>query len=139
LTNNSARASTAVDNSTNLFVDALVGGLLKTGAAGTAATGLAYIYAYGTVDGGTNYTENASGTDAAITLTNPTNLPLLGVVNMVAVATTYKFGPFSVAQAFGGTLPDHWGVVVLNATGGTLDTTAGNHKVVYQGVQATVV
>ena len=136
LANGSARASTAVDNTTNLFFDALVSVKVKSGAASTSATGAVNVYAYGTVDGGTTYTEAATGSDAALTLTSPTNLRLVGVINVVANATTYQAGPFSIASAFGGALPALWGVVIENRSGGTLDATGGNHSVVYQGVYA---
>lgn len=136
LTNNSARQSTYVDNATNVFVDALVSVILKTGASGTAATGYANVYAYATVDGGSNYTEGATGTDGSITLVSPTNLIRLGSINLVADATTYKSGPFSVAAAFGGQLPARWGIVIENKSGGTLSATGGDHSVVYQGVYA---
>lgn len=136
VTNNSARAATAIDNSTNVFVDALVGGKLKSPAASTSAAGYVNVRVAATVDGGTNYTEAATGTDAAITLTSPSNAPIIGTINMVANGTTYPFGPFSVANAFGGNLPDHWVVIFENKTGGTLDATGGNHLVDYQGILA---
>lgn len=136
LANNAARESTAIDNSTNLFIDAEVFVKVKSAAASTSSTGSVAVYAYGTVDGGTTYTEGATGTDAAITLTSPPNAPLIGVVNVVANATTYRRGPFSVAAAFGGTLPEKWGIILVNLSGATLDSTAGNHSVVYQGVLA---
>lgn len=136
LANNSARESTAIDNTSNVFVDALVFLQIKTGAASTATTGFANIYAYGTCNGGTDYSDNASGTDAAITLTSPPNMKLIGVINMVANATTYYAGPFSIASAFNGILPTNWGIVVENKCGGTLDTTAGNHAIYYQGIEA---
>ncbi len=135
LTNNSARSSAAVDNTSNLFLDVLVMLQIKSGASSTASTGAVNVYAYGTVDGGTTYTEGA-GTDAGITLTVPPNARLIGVINVVANATTYKAGPFSVAAAFGGVLPDHWGIIVENKTGGTLDSTEGSHLKLYQGVEA---
>jgi hypothetical protein len=135
LANASARASTAIDNTTNLFLDALVSINIKSGASGTSASGTVNVYAYGSADGGSNYTENASGTDAAITLTSPTNLRLIGLINTTANATTYK-ATFSVANAFCGILPDHWGIVVLNSSGGALDSTEGNHLKVYQGILA---
>lgn len=134
LANNGARESTVIDNSSNLWMDALVGGKVKSGASGTAATGTVNVYAYGTDDGGTTYSDGATGSDAGITLTSPPNMRLLGVVNVVANATTYKFGPFAVAQAFGGVLPEKWGIVIENKTSGTLDSTGGNHAVHYQGV-----
>ena len=139
LANNSARASTAVDNTSNLFLDALVAINIKTGASGTSSTGYVNVYAYGTADGGTNYTEAATGSDAAITLVVPTNLRLIGSLNCVANATTYKAGPFSVAAVFGGAMPDKWGIVIENKTGGTLDGTEGSHLKVYQGVYGQTV
>ena len=93
------------------------------------------LYAYGTVDGGTTYTEGATGSDAAITLTSPTNARIIGIINIVANSTTYTGGPFSVAAAFGGTLPQKWGIIVLNSSGGTFD--ASTASVEYQGVNLT--
>lgn len=137
LANNSARASTAVDNTSNLFLDAIVQVQVTSGASGTSATGTVVVYAYGTTDGGTTYTGGVTGSDAAHTLTSPTNLRFLGTINVVANSTTYKGGPWSVASAFGGVLPASWGIVVENRSGGTLDATEGNHKKVYQGLFAT--
>jgi len=134
LANNSARQSTVIDNSTNVYLDALVQLKIKTNASGTATTGYVNIYAFGTVDGGTTYTENAGATDAAITLTSPPNAVLIGRINCVANATTYYSIPMSVAAAFGGVLPEKWGIIVENKTGAALDSTAGNHAVKYQGV-----
>lgn len=136
LANNGARESTVIDNTTNCFIDALVQVQIKSGGSGTAATGYVNVYAYGTVDGGTTYSDGCSGSDNAVTLTAPTNLRLIGVVNVVANGTTYKSSPMSVAAAFGGVLPDKWGIVIENKTGGALDTTEGNHKKLYQGVYA---
>lgn len=134
LANNSARQSTEIDNSSNLFHDALVFLKVKTGASGTTSTGTVNVYAYATVDNGTTRTENAGASDAAITLTAPPNARLIGIVNAVANSTTYYGGPFSVATAFGGVLPEKWGIVVENKTGGTLDSTEGNHAKLWQGV-----
>lgn len=136
VTNGSSRQSTVIDNSSNLYGDALVFLKIKTGASGTASTGFVSVYAYGTVDGGTTYTDGASGTDGAMTPTAPTNLRSIGIINCVANATTYYGGPMSVAAAFGGVLPEKWGIVIKNETGGTLDTTGGNHAAIWQGVLA---
>lgn len=136
LANTGQRQSTVVDNSTNLYLDALVSLTFETADAATAATGQVNVYAYGTADGGTTYSDGATGSDGAITLTVPPNMRLIGVVNAVANATDYWGGPFSVAAAFGGILPDHWGIVVENLTGGTIaNETAAAW---YQGVYATV-
>lgn len=134
LANNAARASTYVDNATTLYQDALVQLKVKTGASGVATTGSVAVYAYGSVDGGTTYSEGATGSDAALTLVSPTNLRLIGLFSAVANATTYISSPMSVAQAFGGILPQRWGIVVLNSTGAAFDATEGSHAKLYQGV-----
>lgn len=134
LANNGLRQSTAIDNSSNLFIDALVVIKVKSGS-GTSSTGAVYIYAYGTVDGGSTYSDGATGSDGSFTPTSPTNLRLIGIINVVANTTTYTSSPMSVAAAFGGVLPDHWGIVVENKSGGSLDSTEGNHAKMYQGIQ----
>jgi hypothetical protein len=89
------------------------------------------VYAYGTADGGSNYTESATGTDGSITLVSPTNLKLIGTISTPAISTTYKAGPFNVAAAFGGVLPEKWGIVIENNTGQSLDASVGS--AIYQG------
>ena len=97
LTNGSYRQSAAIDNTSNLYFDAGMLLKVKTGASGTSSTGTVNIYAYGSSDGGTTYTDGASGSDASFTPTSPTNLKLIGVINAVANSTAYIGGPFSVA------------------------------------------
>lgn len=126
-----ARASTAIDNTTNVFEDLLVQLTLASAASGVSATGIVNIYATGTADGGTSYGESATGTDAAITLTSPTNLKLIGALNVVASSKTYVSSPMSVAAIFGGVVPDHVVIVVQNLSGAAL--VSGSLK--YQGVQ----
>lgn len=139
VTNNSARESTALSNATNLDLDALVQAKIKTGASGTSSTGYINLWVYASADNGTTYPDNVTGTDANITLVNPNNLVWLGSFNCVANATTYKSPLFSVASKFGGILPVKWGIVIENKTGGTLDSTAGNHAVTYLRVQGQTV
>jgi hypothetical protein len=91
------------------------------------------IYAFGTVDN-TTYSENASATDATITLTANPNVRLIGILNVAANATTYYSPVFSVASAFNGAIPAKWGIIITNSTGGSLDVTAGNSAAIYQGV-----
>lgn len=135
-----SRQSTAIDNSTNKYLDALVQIAIKNHAT-SAPTGdkACYIYAYGTVDGGTTYGDAATGTDGAVTLDDPTHLKLIGVLYFTAAAQTKESNPMSVAAAFGGVLPAFWGIVVKNSTGFTLDAVEGSHKKIYQGVYATSV
>ncbi len=131
LANNGQRSSAAVDNTSNLYLDALVQAIIKSNASGTSATGYVNVYAYGTADGGTTYPDG-TGTNAGVTLTSPPNLRLIGVINVVANATVYNSEPMSVAAAFGGILPDHWGIVIENKTGATLDASVGS--AFYQGI-----
>lgn len=134
LTTGSTRASTAINNSSDLALDVLLMVKIKSGGASTVASGYVNIYGYGSVDGGTTYPEGITGTDAGLTLVSPTNLRLIGVLNVVANATTYTSEPMSVAQAFGGILPQYWGIVIENQSGGTLDSTEGNHAKLYQEI-----
>ena len=64
LANGSAREATVVDNSVNLYLDALVMLKVKSGAASTSSTGYVNVYAYGTVDGGSTSGSTARSTSA---------------------------------------------------------------------------
>ena len=134
LTTGSYRQSTVVDNTSNLFQDVLLMLKVKTGGSGTSAVGVVNVWVYATVDNGTTYTDGASGSDGSFTPTSPSNLRFVGQLNAVANSTTYTGGPWSVAAAFGGVMPAKWGIVVQNSTGGTLDSTEGNHAKLYQGI-----
>jgi hypothetical protein len=137
LANTSSRQSTVVDNTTTLYPDVFLQLVIKSGASGVSTSGYVNVWGFGTADAATpSYGENAGATDAAITLTVPTNLRLIGSLNVVANATTYKSNPMSVAAAFGGIIPEKWGIVVENQTGAPLDSTEGSHKKIYQGVWA---
>jgi hypothetical protein len=131
-----ARQSAEVSNATPLSLDALVFLTLVIGTGTIANDQCAYVYAFGTVDDGTTRTEGAGASDAAITLFNPTNLPLIGVVNMPTASSTYRAGPFSVARAFGGILPARWGIVVRNYCGIALS--GSGNSAIYQLIEATV-
>jgi hypothetical protein len=133
-----ARESTALDNTSNLYLDAFVylAVALQTGS--PASDKGVYVYAYGSEDG-TNYGDNATGTDAAVTLRAPHNFRLIGFINTPdSGALTYKSPPFSVAAAFGGLMPRKWGIVVENKTNLTFNATEGNHTKSYSGVYTTV-
>lgn len=135
------RESTVVSNAVNLFLDALVNVIIETGV--VASDKAAYIYAYGSVDGGViaggTFTERCTGADAAFTRRDPTSLKLLGVIPTPTNSVIYEGGPFSVAAAFGGVLPEFWGIVVMNFTGAALSADAGDNKAFYQGVYADVI
>ena len=139
LLDNTARESTAIDNTTNLFLDAFVYLAIPLQTGTPANEKATFVWAYGSEDG-TNYTDNATGTDAAVTMRSPTNFRLAGIINMPAAgALTYKSHPMSIAAAFGGLMPRKWGIVVENQSGVTFNATEANLIKTYSGVYATVV
>jgi hypothetical protein len=146
------RQSTVVDNTSNLFLDAIAQVQVTVPTGGTAANDKAiYVYVFGTADStngyygaergvaGTQATIGAS--DAAYSMTDPTvgGSPLiLAAVIPVPVTPTgtnavYQSAPFSVANCFGGILPPKWGLVVRNYCGIALHS-SGN-AAWYQGLQ----
>lgn len=139
------RESTAVDNTSNLYLDAQVGGRVQI--ATVTADGQIEVYAYGSWDG-TRYTAGLAGTDAAITWGTTDNTGVDGYNDLVplgsiAVDTSddqddVEFGPFSLAAAFGGRLPRKWGVVVKNVTGVQFHATGTNNEVKFTGIYETI-
>lgn len=136
----SARESNWVDNTSNVYLDALVQAKVKTNASALGSDKAVYIYAAGITDPTSPvYPDACTGADGGITINSPTQLPLLGVIWTAASSTTYVMAPKSVAYLFGGTLPQKWGLVFVNSTGQALDSTGGNFLVAYQGIYATSV
>lgn len=128
LANGSSRESTAIDNTTNLFKDAMV--RIKTNGQ-ASGTGVLRVFVYAAL-GDTDYSDLATGSDASFTA-GLRNSAFLGAVQMNS-ATGVVAGPFSVAAAFGGILPSKWGLIVLNNSGAALSATAGHHVLEYEGV-----
>lgn len=129
------RESTAVDNTTDLFVDVQVGGKVTTGTSPTAARQIE-IWAYGSYDG-TTYTAGATGSDAnfAPIVEEKRQLRLLTVIDTTATSNvTYEWGPVSIAQAFGGYVPKKWGLYVVHNTAVNLNATGSNHEAKYTGI-----
>jgi hypothetical protein len=116
------RQSTVADNTSTLNIDHLVGGKLVTTATTTTNTQI-QIWAFGTYDGGTTFTAGAGATDAGFTPdAGAKNLmKLLAIIpNITTTAVTYVFGPYSIAQAFGGVMPQKWGIYIVHNTGQNL-------------------
>ena len=129
------RQSDAVDNSSNKYIDALVGGKLVTTATTTTNTQI-QIWAFASYDG-TTFSASAGTTDANFTPdAGAKNLMrLLTIIpNITTTAVTYAWGPFSVAQAFGGVLPIKWGIYIVQNTGTAL---AAGGELKYTGVNYT--
>ena len=133
------REGVVVSNTADKYLDALLTAKIKTQNSGSiSAPSAVFVYAYGSVDGGTEYPDAVTGADAAITLNSPTQLKLLGIVYVAAINTTYKGGPWSVASLYGGKMPEKWGIVVYNDCGTALSATGSDHVVEWQGIYASV-
>lgn len=137
LADDAYRASTAVDNRTNLYLDCLVQLLIGTGNVGAPAGDKnCLVYAYGTANDGTTYSGGATGTDAAYGAVAGqliTNCPMLGIVSVDAQNETFESDVFSIASCFGGVVPAKWGIIVMNQVGQALDA---NSDAFYQGIYA---
>lgn len=133
------RSCAAVDNTTNLYDDAILTIAVKTSASALANDLTCYVYLFGAGQDGifNGSSAEAPGTNIAVTLDNPTNLKGPYSISCPASATTYRLVIGSVAQAFGGILPIKWGFVLQNYTGQNLDSTEGNHTKDYTGITFT--
>lgn len=131
------RQSTVVDNTSNLYDDALLFIQVKT--AGTLATPFAvYVYIFGSEDG-TNYIADdgvIGATDAAYTVNAASNLKGPFIINTPVTAKIYAT-TVSVASCFGGIMPRKWGFVVVNDSGAALSATEGDHLKSYTGITYT--
>lgn len=135
LADSAARESTAIDNSSTLYDDIIVQVKFKlqTGTPGNAKAVM--IYAAGSEDG-TKWTDNATGSDAAVTMRSPTNFRTLDtVLTPDSGGLTYVSNPVGLAAFFGGVLPRKVNIVVSNLTNVTFSATAGDHAATYTGVK----
>lgn len=120
---------TAIDNNaTDDAIDAEVGGFVTTGTTPTANRQIE-VWVYGSYDG-TSYSGGASGSNANLTPQAKSLMQLLRVIPTSSTSNQkYTWGPFSVAAAFGGSMPRKWGIYMVQNTGAALHATAGNHEV----------
>jgi hypothetical protein len=135
------RESNQIDNTSTLYMDALVQGKVTVGTTPTANTQIA-IYVWGADTSlATTAIDVLDGTDSAETLTNTGILfsaLKLGATIIVPIATSdvgYAFAPFSVAALFGGVMPKYWGLYVAHNTGVNLNATGGNHAFSFNGIK----
>lgn len=135
------RESTAIDNTTNLYLDYLVSGKITTGTSPADAKSI-QVWAVGSWDG-TTYPDGFSGSDSAETITsgNHKNSVCRFLAELATDATsnrTYHFGPVSVAAAFGGVVPKKWLVFVTHNTVANLHSTGSFHQIRIQPYYETV-
>lgn len=132
LANGSARESTVIDNTSNLYSDYVLRIQTNGQSSGTAQLN---VYAYAALSD-TTYTDGATGSDAAFTAANRLNSVL--VVSVQMNQTTAVSSVATLRQAFGGTVPSKFGFIFVNASGAALSATSGHHVVEVQGVYSTV-
>lgn len=131
------RESNVIDNTEDRFLDALVQVRVNVTAGAPAGDKNCLIYAYGSAGGGAPYSGSATGQNAAFGGQAGqliSNCHLLGIVTLDAADEIFTSDCFSVASAFGGVLPEDWGIIVMNQSGQVL-ADSGN-KAFYQGVFA---
>lgn len=135
------RESTAVSNTTNLYLDYLVGGKVKTGTSPTTLKNIR-VYAYGSVNDTPTYPDVLDGTDSAETITDTEILAKLPLLDDMPTDDSsdqdYWFGPRSLASCFGGLVPKNHGLFVSHDTAVNLNATDGNHVINGTGTYATV-
>ena len=139
------RASTAVDNTTNVDLDHLFSGIITTGTTPTVNTTIeVWAYAsYKTVTGTPTYPDSITGTDAAKTMTSSSvkysALARIATINVTATSNVaYPIAPVSIASLFG-SMPKFWGVFVVQSTAVALNATGGNHDLQYERIQGQTV
>lgn len=122
LANGSAAGCAAIDNTSNLYFDALLQVVATIASGSIASDQLINVWLAGSEDGtnwdGTNggSLDNYVGTDAAVTLQSPSVYSGPFVIPTPNSNLTVRKS-FWVAPFFGGKLPPKWGVIVENRTG----------------------
>jgi hypothetical protein len=135
--------SAVIDNTSNKYVDAMVGGLWTCGATPTANTQV-LIYVGAVRDDAPTYPDVFDGTASAETLTSvgvgQGFLKLGAVINVDSNTSNRGYDVnFSVAQLFGGIMPPKWFLFITHNTGVNSHSTAGNHIWKYTPIYYTVV
>jgi len=121
------RESTEINNTSNLYNDAMVfcDGI-TAGASALTIGQMIRLYVWGsTVSLATTAIDTLDGTDSAETLTHVAILNSLRLVDQAVATETnanrvFYLQPFSVAQFFGGVLPPFWGLYLAHNHAGAL-------------------
>lgn len=137
--------STQIDNTSNLYIDAIVQGKVTVGTTPTANT-LITVYVWGSDTSlGTTALDVLDGTDSAETITSVGVLQSMfaiggqGIVDATTSDRPYFIRNFSVARALNLMfLPRYWGLFVAHNTAVNLNSTGSNHVFSYTGVQYTI-
>jgi hypothetical protein len=136
------RESTAITNTSNKYLDYLVGGKVTTGTTPTDAKQID-IWVVAPVNDTPLYPDVFDGTDSDETATSTGVLAGCAVL-AASISTnntsdrTYWVAPFSVASLFGGRCPLTFSLFVTHDTGVNLNSTGSNHAFYATGITETV-
>ena len=75
-------------------------------------------------------TANPFGIFDGLRATGDSNQRVIGNVNVVANSTPITSSWMSIAAAYNGWLPQIWGIVIENKTGGTLGAVTGSYQTI---------
>lgn len=130
LANAAARQSTAVTSGvTNNTADYRVYVKATPNGAPTGNHKAVYIWVV-TSENGTDYTGNATGSDAAITLDSP-NQFAFGTAIALSATSSARGASFSLKAACGGSIPAKWAIVVENQCGVALSAFSAIYREEY--------
>ena len=133
--------SEEINNTTDKYIDVKINGEVTTGTSPTDAKNI-YVYVYGSGKSlATDPIDVLDGTESAETFNSEelrdSGLKLGAIINTDNTSnTTYKIPEFSVAELFGSSMPEFWGLFVTHDTGVNLNA-SNNDLFYYKGVTYT--
>lgn len=123
LADDAYQQSDAINNLEDGFIDDLVQVFVKVTAGAPAGDKDCLVFAYGSAQGGAPHSGGATGKNSSFggqpgQLID--NCQLLGKVTLDAANELFASDVFSIAAAFGGAVPEDWGIIVMNQSGRAL-------------------
>lgn len=133
--------SDGVDDSSNLYLDDMWQFAIDFANTAPANSKCVFVFASHSLDGGTTYTNPATGSEGTCTFvdvtTTPQRMPALGQIPYLTADETVKSRLMSMAATASGLLPDRYSVALINHTGAAIS--ASGNTVKHRGVFATVI
>lgn len=134
------RESTAVSNTSNLYLDYMLGGKVRMGTTVTAGT--LELWAIAAVDDTPTYPDVFDGTDSNETVTSADikrgcGKLLWSMPNDTTNSRDYWWSGISLAAAYGGLVPGNHVLFFVHSAVAALDATEGNHNKSYKAAYMT--
>lgn len=128
------RQSAVADNTSSFddAIDAIIGGIVTTSTTASTERQIE-VWSFGSWNNGSTFSVTGTSTvDASLNVSSmKTLMKLITIIPTVGGACTYQWGPFSVAQAYGGLLPTKWGIFITHNTGVSTAIAATGHNLSY--------